>query len=184
MSHTAYTMPEPKYRSTKKRVQPVKSLRTSEFAQERKALERRTKAASSAIHLVESPVAVEPEKTAEPAAAPKPAFTLTSFWPVAVGLFLAGFAPEWHAMAAEAGVWVMRITFPFALLASHREIGIDNQMAGMLPQFAVFAQIPIDGLMMSLALARGKGLKNAILQATSVHMVCAFVLWLLTFLGN
>ena len=39
MSHTAYTMPEPKYRSTKKRVQPVSSIRTSEFAQEVKSVQ-------------------------------------------------------------------------------------------------------------------------------------------------
>jgi hypothetical protein len=31
---------------------------------------------------------------------------------------------------------------------------------------------------------RGKSLKTAILQVTSVHLLCAFVLWLLTFLGN
>jgi len=184
MSHTAYTMPEPKYRSTKKRVQPVKSIRTSEFAQEMKALEPRKKAAGGQIHLVENQVEAKAEKAAEAKPAKKPVFTLTSFWPVAVGLFLAGFAPEWHRMAAQAGMWVLRLTFPYALLATHREIGIDNQMAGMLPQFAVFAQLPLDGLMMGVAMARGKGLKNAILQATSVHLVCAFVLWLLTFLGN
>jgi len=97
-----------------------------------------------------------------------------------VGLFLAGFAPEWHTMAMQAGVWVMRITFPFAMLASHREVGIDPQMV----QFATFAQLPIDGLFMTLATARGKGLKAAIAQVISVHAVCAFVLWLLTYLGN
>ena len=175
MSHTAYTMPEPKYRSTKKRVQPVTSIRTSEFAQEVKSVQP-AKAAQAKIHLIADNTAAQ--------SARKPAFKLTSFWPVAVGLFLAGFAPEWHTMAAQAGVWVMRFTFPFAMLATHREIGIDAQMAGLLPQFAVFAQLPIDGLMMALSMIRGKSLKTAIFQVTSVHALCAFVLWLLTFLGN
>jgi hypothetical protein len=179
MSRTAYTMPEPKYRSTKKRVQPVSSIRTSEFAQEVKSLDPARKAAQSKIHLVSERV-----EKAEARQSEKPAIKLTSFWPVAVGLFLAGFAPEWHAIAAQAGVWVMRITFPFAMLATHREIGIDAQMAGLLPQFAVFAQLPIDGLMMALSMLRGKSLKTAILQVTSVHLLCAFVLWLLTFLAN
>jgi hypothetical protein len=169
-------MPEPKYRSTKKRVQSVKAIRTSEFAQEVKSIEPAKKTAQFRIHLVEDKAEARPTE--------KKAVKLTSFWPVAVGLFLAGFAPEWHSIAAQAGVWIMRFTFPFAMLATHREIGIDAQMAGLLPQFAVFAQLPIDGLMMALAMIHGKGLKTAILQVTSVHAVCAFVLWLLTFLGN
>ena len=181
MSHTAYTMPEPKYRSTKKKVQPVSSIRTSEFAQELKSVQP-AKQVQSKIHLV----AEKAEDKALPAQKPavKTAIKLTSFWPVAVGLFLAGFAPEWHTMAAQAGVWAMRITFPFSMLATHREIGIDAQMAGLLPQFAVFAQLPVDGLMMALSMIGGKGLKTAIIQVTSVHLLCAFVLWLLTFLGN
>ena len=39
-------------------------------------------------------------------------------------------------------------------------------------------------LEMALSMIRGKSLKTAILQVTSVHALCAFVLWLLTFLGN
>ena len=180
MSHTAYTMPEPKYRSTKKRVQPARSIRTSEFAQEVKSLQPPTKAAQSKIHLV----AEKAEDKSEAQTDGKPAVTLISFWPVAVGLFLAGFAPEWHTMAAQVGAWAMRITFPFAMLATHREIGIDAQMAGLLPQFAVFAQLPIDGLIMAVTMIRGKGLKTAIMHVASVHALCAFVLWLLTFLSN
>jgi hypothetical protein len=174
MNHSAYTMPEPKYRSTKKRVQPVTAIRTSEFAQEVKALRPETKSKQAAIHLVEAKADAKP--------AVKTALKLTSFWPVAVGLFLSGFAPEWHAMAAQAGLWAMRFTFPYAMLATHREIGIDAQMAGLLPQFAIFAQLPLDGLMMTLAIARGKSLKTAIVQVTMVHALCAFVLWLLTYL--
>jgi hypothetical protein len=174
-------MPEPKYRSTKKRVQPVSSMKTSEFAQEVKSAQPAKTTEKSKIHLV--------GEKAETLPAGKPAvkvnsFSLISFWPVAVGLFLAGFAPEWHSIAAQAGVWVMRITFPYAMLATHREIGIDTQMAGFLPQFAVFAQLPIDGLMMALSMIGGKSLKTAIFQVTYVHLLCAFVLWLLTFLGN
>ena len=175
MSHTAYTMPEPKHRTVKKRVQPVASIRTSEFAQEVKAIQPQKKAPGTNIHLVPAKV-----KTVAPR---KSAIKLISFWPVAVGLFLCGFAQEWHAIAAQAGIVILRLTFPFALLATHREIGLDAQIAGSLPQFAIFAQLPLDGLMMTLALVRGKGLKAAIFQVQSVHLVCAFVLWLLTYLG-
>jgi len=167
-------MPEAKYRTVKKREQPVTSIRSSEFAQEVRALKPQKKAKDVKIHLVKD--------KAEAVPGPKPAIKLTSFWPVAVGLFLSGFAPEWHSIAAQAGVGVMRITFPYAMLATHRELGIDAQMAGLLPQFAIFAQLPLDGLMMTITMARGKSLKTAIFQVTAIHLLCAFVLWLLTFL--
>jgi hypothetical protein len=35
---------------------------------------------------------------------------------------------------------------------------------------------------MKLTLARGRGLKAAIVEITLLHALCAFVLWLLTYL--
>jgi hypothetical protein len=166
MSQIASTMPEAKFRSTKKRAQASQSLQTSEFIHEKKALKP------------------SQAKTAVKAESKKSHFNFVAFWPVAVGIFLAGFAPEWHAMALQAGVWAMRFAFPLSLLATHREIGIDAQMAPILPQFALYAQLPLDGLLTMATLARGRSLKAAIVQLFLVHGVCAFVLWLLTFLGN
>lgn len=163
MNQIATTMPEAKFRTTKKRVQPVRSIRTSEFAHEVKAFQPRQ------------------EKATAKTGSKKIRINFVAFWPVAVGLFLAGFAPEWQTMASQAGVWAMRIAFPFALLATHREVGIDSQMATMLPQIALYAQLPLDGLLTMLTLARGKSLKSAVAQLLLVHGVCAFVLWLLTF---
>jgi hypothetical protein len=163
MNHIASTMPEAKFRSTKKRVQPVRSIRTSEFIHEVKAFQ---------------PVQ---EKAAVKAESKKKRISFATFWPVAVGLFLAGFAPEWQAMATQAGIWAMRFAFPLSLLATHREAGIDSQMVTILPQIALYAQLPLDGLLTMLTLARGKSLKSAVAQIFLVHGVCAFVLWLLTF---
>lgn len=163
MNQIASTMPEARFRTTKKRVQPVRSIRTSEFAHEVKAFQPR------------------PEKAATETERRKFRLNFVAFWPVAVGLFLAGFAPEWQEMAGQAGVWAMRIAFPLALLASHREVGIDSQVATMLPQIALYAQLPLDGLLTMLTLARGKSLRSAIAQLFLVHGVCAFVLWLLSF---
>jgi hypothetical protein len=105
-------------------------------------------------------------------------FGLVSLWPLAVGIFLSGFAPEWQAIATQAGIWVLRFTFPFALLAAHREIGIDAHMATVLPQLAVFLQLPIDGTLLMLSMLRSRSLMNAIVQVTAIHALCAFVLWL------
>ena len=168
-SPIAATMPEAKFRSTKKVVQPG-SLRGSEFSHEIKALQPK-------------PAKVKVETEAK-AAAKKSRIKIAAFWPVAVGFFLAGFAPEWHAMAEQAGIWAMRFAFPLSLLATHREIGIDAQMAPILPQFLLYAQLPLDGVLTMLTLARGKSLTAAVVQLFLVHGVCAFVLWLLPYLGN
>jgi len=165
MSQIAATMPEAKYRSIKKQAKPVRSIRTSEFAQELKALK---------------PVKQQQESKARSEKI-KSKFGLTSMWPIAVGLFLTGFAPEWEAMANQVGVWAMRFAFPYALLATHREIGIDAQMATVLPQMALYAQLPLDGVLATVMLARNKSLKATVVQLLLVHAVCAFVLWLITF---
>jgi hypothetical protein len=168
-SPIAATMPEAKFRSTKKRLQPS-SLRNSEFSHEIKALKPK-------------PAKVKVETEAK-AAAKKNRIKIAAFWPVAVGLFLTGFAPEWHAMTEQAGIWAMRFAFPLSLLATHREIGIDEQMAAILPQFSLYAQLPLDGVLMMLTLARGKSLTAAVTQVVLIHGLCAFVLWLLPYLGS
>jgi hypothetical protein len=87
-------------------------------------------------------------------------------------------------MAHQAGVWPERFLFPFTLLTQHRGIGIDAQMATVMPQWALYLQLPLEGLLTKLTLDRGKGLKTAILQLIAIHSVSAFVLWLLTYLGK
>jgi hypothetical protein len=168
MSHIAGTMPEARFRTTKKRVQPIRSTQSSQRVQ----------------------VSVEVSAQAEPAiqenAVAKPgkrtrAEAIASWWPVAVAIFLSGFVAEWHAMAAQAGIWALRLTFPLTLLAAHREIGMDSQMAAILPQAALYLQLPLEGLLTKLTLDRGRSLKSAIAQLFLVHGAAALVLWLLTF---
>ena len=163
MNQTAATMPEAKYRITKKRVQPLRSIRNSEFAQELKTLNPAQRKATAK------------SKTK------KICINFSAVWPIAVGVFLSGFAPEWQAMANQIGAWAMRFTFPFALLATHTEIGIDARMTTILPQMALYAQLPLDGLLAAVMLSRSKSLKATVAQLFLVHAVCAFVLWLITF---
>jgi len=177
MSHIAGTMPEAKYRSTKKRVQPVRSTPPTHRTQAERAS---TVKPAVAVRVPADAFAVQtlPVKTQE--AARKPGEAIASWWPVAVGIFLSGFAPEWHAMAAQAGIWALRLAFPLTLLATHREIGIDSQMAAILPQAALYLQLPLEGLLTKLTLDRGKSLKAAIAQLILVHGVARLVLWLLS----
>jgi hypothetical protein len=161
MQQIAGTMPEQKFRSTKKRVQPAHPLKhASTAAQALPAVAKKEKAKA--------------EKK-------QPGIGIASWWPVAVGLFLCGFTPEWLAMAQQAGVWAVRFAFPLTLLAAHKEIGINDQWAPMLPQIALYAQLPLEGLLTMITLARGRSLKSAIAQLVLVHAVAGFVLWLITF---
>ena len=157
MIHIAGTMPEAKYRSTKKRVQLARPIRNSEFANEIKA--------------------VQPTKVDGKVAARKSRFSYAATWPLGVGLFLAGFAPEWHAMATEAGIWALRVTFPLSVLATRPNLGIDAQVA-------LYAQTPLDGLLAMFLLASGKSLKATVALLLSMHGVCAIALWLLAMYGN
>ena len=173
MSQIARTMPEPRFQSTKKRVLPVGSTPPSH------------RPSAVAPQVVSQAVAVKPEATVETEKAKKaqrkPGEAIASWWPVAVGMFLCGFAPEWHAVAVQAGIWAERIAFPLTLLATHREIGIDSQMASVLPQAALYLQLPLEGLLTKITLDRGKSLKAAVMQLVLVHGVAAFVLWLISF---
>jgi hypothetical protein len=177
MSQVAGTMPEAKFRSTKKTVKPASAIKISEFSHEVKAF---------------NPAVAKPEKAAK-AKAPAKAeaksddkdkrfkLTFLSFWPVVVGIFLSGFAAEWHGMAEQIGLWGMRFTFPLSLIAQQRHLlNLSDHMAAVLPNAAIYAQLPIDGLLLTLTFAQTRNLKSAVLQVTLVHAVCAFVLWLIT----
>jgi hypothetical protein len=164
MTQIPVTMPEAKYRSTKKQVQPASSFSTSEFVHESQALK---------------PAQVEAVQQKAKAEAKKSSFSAISFWPVAVGIFLSGFAQEWYAMAAQAGIWVMRFTFPLSLLALHHQAGLNGQMVATIPQFAIYAQLPFNGLLIMLVLTR-KSLKFAIAQLLLFQAAFAVLLWLLS----
>ena len=136
--------------------------------------------ASAAQTIAAKPeVSVETEKTKKTQR--KPGEAIASWWPVAVGMLLCGFAPEWHAMAVQIGVWVERFAFPLTLFAAHRASGIDSHTISALPQAALYLQLPLEGLLTKLILDRRKSLKAAIMQLLLVHGVAAIVLWSISF---
>jgi hypothetical protein len=101
-----------------------------------------------------------------------------SWWPVAAGIVLGLLGPQLRDLLAPYAPWSMRLVFPFVLLASHREIGLSDELALMLPQAMLFAQFPLEGLAVKFMLGRGVKVSAAIGQMVSVHMVCTLVLWL------
>jgi hypothetical protein len=180
MSQIAATMPEAKHRSTKQRAQQARSTMQSQHQH----ASRQVAAAVATAQVAAAGVAVAAPVKAKKVEKKSLGDAIAAWWPVAAGIFLAGFAAEWHAMAIQAGVWMERFTFPLTLLAAHRESGLDDQMAMVLPQAALYLQLPLEGLLTMLTLARGQSLKVAVLQLVSIHAVCALVLWLLSLAAN
>ncbi len=171
-------MPDPRLRTTKKRVQPVRSNAA--------ATGPNPAAASAAAGLAEGHAPAQVAVVGTPAKkASKPARKLSqaiaSWWPFAVAIFLTGFAQEWHSMAVAGGVWYERVFFPLSLLAGQREIGLSSQPASNLPQMAILLQLPLEGLWTKFALDRGTSLKMVVAQLIGLHAVCVLVLWLITF---
>ncbi len=178
MSQFAAVMPEARFRSTKKRVQPGRSNQTNS----RSHTSAPAAAATKADAKLPTETATQPVAKAEKKAKPEQKLgeAIASWWPVGVAIFLSGFAQEWHSMAVLGGVWYQRVFFPLALLATHREIGLDSTAANSLPQLMVTLQIPLEGLWVKLTLARGSSLKMAATQLIGLHAVCTLVLWLLS----
>jgi len=183
MNPIAYTMPEAKFRTVKKRenrkLQVVPAFAERQLFSGNPSLPANhiggpapaTKRAARKLHAAAS----KSEKKVRGSF-----FAPASWWPVAVGLFLSGFAPEWQAMAAQGGIWAMRAFFPLTLLAAHSEIGMDSYFAAHAPQLALYLQLPLEGLLTKLSLDRGMGLKSAVAQLALVHGICVLVLWLLS----
>jgi hypothetical protein len=169
MSHFAATMPEPKFRSTKKRGQQIHIIASSEYKYEARNF-KLAPITGAGPQLVTAAASIQAAQAAESKS--KSGFPLRFIWPVAVGLLIAGFAPEWQAMASQVGMWAMRLTFPFGMLALVSGVNVS-------PIVAVYAQLPLDGCILGFALARGRSLKSAILQLLVLHALCAGVLWLI-----
>jgi hypothetical protein len=156
MKVIAGTLPEQKHQSIKKRTvvsggAPVAHIRPT------KAVEEQAKVAR--------------------AKAKTPGARIASWWPVGVGIFLSGFAPEWFGMFSQMGTWGIRLAFPLVLVATQGHIGLNEHAA-------LYLQLPIEGLITKFTLDRGMSLKSAAMQLVLIHLVSAFVLWLITFAAH
>jgi hypothetical protein len=154
MSQIAATMPEARYQRVNKRVAAAPSAGAPKTASQPKE----AKQAKAGLN------------------AKKAGSALAIFWPIAVGMFLSGYAQDWYAMAAQAGAWALRFTFPYPMLASLPVFGLSA--ASALPSFLVWAEVPIDGVLLTILLARGKDLKFSVSLILVLHVFCTLVLLL------
>jgi len=105
---------------------------------------------------------------------------LGNWWPVAVGVILAVWAPLLRDLLVALDPWGMRVVFPFVVVAGREEVGMGAELTRMLPQLVLFLQFPLEGLLTRDTLNRGGTVKAAAGELVFVHAVCVLVLWLIS----
>lgn len=68
------------------------------------------------------------------------------------------------------GEWSMRILFPYALLLRRPELGLSEELGNNLSQLMMYAQFPMEGLLMKLTM-RNAPIFKSLMQVTSIHVI-------------
>jgi hypothetical protein len=103
-------------------------------------------------------------------------------WPFLIGGALAFAAPKIFDMLSAPELhldWVVRALFPYVLLANQEQFRLYDQYGSQLPQYILVAQFPLEGLLTTFNLRRRMGLGWAIGMLIVIHLVGAFVLFIL-----
>jgi hypothetical protein len=70
------------------------------------------------------------------------------FWPVAVGIVAACFAPELReTLDLFFKPWGVGLVFPFVVLLERPELHLHGTLATALPHFMLYAEFPLEGLL-------------------------------------
>jgi hypothetical protein len=131
------------------------------------------KAPRSVAHHVHHHQAEEEELHAPPG-------LLEIVWPLVGGLILGFLAPTLHAWVATQQPWVMWIVYPFPVLAGRPELGLSDELARTLPQILIYIQFPLEGIYGMFTLRRHVAFTTVMAQIFFVHLVGAFVFWLMS----
>jgi hypothetical protein len=108
---------------------------------------------------------------------------LSIVWPMLIGGALAFIAPRImdYLTAPDAHLeWVARAVFPYVLIASQPQFRMYGEYSSQLPQFILLAQFPLEGVLTTFNLRRRLGAGMAIGLLIVIHLVGAFILFLLT----
>jgi hypothetical protein len=102
-----------------------------------------------------------------------------SIWPFLIGLMLAIFAPKLREFLDDLNPWFSRLVLPFVLLVERPEFGLRWDLGGYLPQIVLFLQFPAEGLWVTLNLRLRGRMSFVLAPLIFLHLVGAFVLFLL-----
>jgi len=108
---------------------------------------------------------------------------LSIVWPMLIGGALAFVAPRILDVLTAPDVhldWVARVVFPYVLIASQPQFRLYGEYSSQLPQYILLAQFPLEGILTTFNLRRRLGAGLAIGLLIVIHLVGAFILFLLT----
>ncbi len=94
------------------------------------------------------------------------------FWPLALGLLLGLLAPHLRALLMQRHPWSMWLVFPFVLLAGRPELHANPHLAGVLPMIILYAQFPVEGLIVQWAMRRHVTVPGVAGRVFCMHYLC------------
>jgi hypothetical protein len=103
----------------------------------------------------------------------------TAIWPFLIGIILSIFALQLFGLVSDLDPWIARLIFPFELLVERPEFGLRWELGGYLPQIVLFLQFPLEGLWVTMNLRLRGRVSFALAPLIFLHLVGAFVLFLL-----
>ena len=106
--------------------------------------------------------------------------SLASLWPVAVGVLLGVYAPLLRDLAANSAPWAVNLLFPFSALVDERSLHLSRDTANALAQFLLFAQFPLEGLLVRIMLKRRVDVVHVFSQVTFMHVFAVLYLVLVS----
>lgn len=106
--------------------------------------------------------------------------SLASLWPVAVGMLLGFYAPLLRDLAANSAPWAVTLLFPFSVVMGERGLNLSRDMAQGLAQFLLFAQFPLEGLLVRMMLKRRADVIHVFSQVTFMHVFAVLYLVLVS----
>jgi hypothetical protein len=106
--------------------------------------------------------------------------SLASLWPVALGVLLGFYAPLLRDLAANSAPWAVTLLFPFSALVGERGLNLSRDTAQALGQFLLYAQFPLEGLLVRIVLKRRLDLFNVFGQVTFLHVFAVLYLGLVS----
>jgi hypothetical protein len=104
-----------------------------------------------------------------------------AWWPLLAGIavtFATVNTAEILPLMGPAGLWKLRLLYPFALLLQQPQLGLSEQTSNSWSQIMLYAQFPLYGLYASIA-TRWKPLGRVILHLIAIHVLAFGTLWLI-----
>lgn len=97
---------------------------------------------------------------------------MLDFWPLALGLLLGLQAPQLCALLMRRHPWSEWVVFPFVLLAGRPELHLGAHLGGTLPLIILYAQFPVEGLIMQWVLRRRVTVHGVAGRVLYLHYLC------------